>query len=164
MIVRGWSSSRQQRLRALLLSGVASWLGACASSGSGTAQDVAAAVSGETVKLTAALVPVSSNVRGSVDVDSGAEPNKSRVRIELRGAAVGGQHGWQIRSGRCGETTQVVGPAAAYRAIPVRADGTADLSTTVPVALNPSLQYNVALLASRTDLDGVIACGNLTTR
>jgi hypothetical protein len=41
-----------------------------------------------------------------------------------------------------------VARSGAYRAIPARADGTADLSTTVPVALNPGLQYNVALFAS----------------
>lgn len=115
-------------------------------------------------KLTAALVPAGGNVRGSVDIDSGVEPNKSRARIELRGAAVGAQHGWQVRTGRCGETTQVVGSPAAYRPIPVRADGTADLTVTIPVVLDPTQQYNVALLATRTDIDGVIACGNLTTR
>ena len=115
-------------------------------------------------KLTAALVPAGSNVRGSVDIDSGVEPNKSMARIELRGATVGAQHGWQIRSGRCGETTQVVGSPAAYRPITVRADGTAELTATVPLVLDPNRQYNVALFATRTDLDGVIACGNLTIR
>ena len=100
----------------------------------------------------------------SVDFDSGVEPNKSRARIELRGATVGAEHGWQIRSGRCGETTQVVGSPAAYRPITVRADGTAALTATVPFVLDKSQQYNVALFANRTDQDGVIACGNLTAR
>jgi hypothetical protein len=115
-------------------------------------------------KLTAALVPAGGNVRGSIDIDSGVEPNKSRVRIELRGASVGAEHGWQVRTGRCGETTQVVGSPAAYRAITVRGDGTADMTVTIPIVLDGSRQYNVALLANRTDLDGVIACGNLTAR
>jgi hypothetical protein len=110
-------------------------------------------------------VPQSGNVRGSLDLESGVEPNKSRARLELRGASVGAQHGWQIRTGRCGETTtQVVGSPAAYRAITVRADGTADVTTTIPIVLQAGQQYNVALLANRTDLEGVIACGNLTPR
>ena len=104
-------------------------------------------------------------MRGSLDLDSGVEPNKSRARIELRGATVGAQHGWQIRTGRCGETnTQVLGSLAAYRAITVRPDGTADLTTTIPVVLQPGQQYNVAVLANRTEQEGIIACGNLTPR
>jgi hypothetical protein len=34
----------------------------------------------------------------------------------------------------------------------------------VPIALDPNAQYNVALFADRTDLNGIIACGNLTMR
>jgi hypothetical protein len=156
-------TSLQQCLRALLHALFSGALVACATGGTQSSVESVAAA-GQALKLTAALVPVSSNVRGSVDLDSGVEPNKSRVRIELRGAPVGAQHGWQIRSGRCGETTQVVGSPAAYRPIAVRADGTAELTMTVPIVLEPSQQYNVALFANRTDIDGVIACGNLTVR
>jgi hypothetical protein len=115
-------------------------------------------------KITAALVPVSSNVRGSVDLDRSAEPNKFRVRIQLRGAAVGAQHGWQIRSGRCGESSPPVGSSAAYPSIPVRADGTADVRMTISLMLDASQQYIAVLYAGPTEIDGTIACGNITSR
>ena len=158
--------SARQGGRVVALVAVACTFSACATSGTPASTGAAEAASVGTAasKLTAALVPAGGNIRGSIDIDSGVEPNKSRVRIELRGASVGAEHGWQVRTGRCGETTQVVGTPAAYRAITVRADGTADMTVTIPIVLDGSRQYNVALLANRTDLDGVIACGNLTAR
>ena len=157
--------ARVPTLAGVAFAGVA--LTGCATSGSqqvSTGAADAAPVGVAAGQLTAALVPAGGNVRGSVDIDSGSEPGKSRVRIELRGAAVGAQHGWQVRTGRCGETTQAVGSPAAYRPIAVRADGTAELTTTIPVVLEAGRQYNVALFPNRTELDQAIACGNLTAR
>jgi hypothetical protein len=159
--------SGRQVGRVAALVAVACTFGACATSGTPASTGAAAEAAPVGIaasKLTAALVPAGGNVRGSIDIDSGVEPNKSRVRIELRGASVGAEHGWQVRTGRCGETTQVVGSPAVYRAITVRGDGTADMTVTIPIVLDGSRQYNVALLANRTDLDGVMACGNLTAR
>jgi hypothetical protein len=156
---RSIRSATPRRLTALLLAGL---VGCAGGTRPAPATAGGAGIAPPPVKLTAALVPAGGNVRGSIDIDSGAEPNKSRVMIQLRGASVGAQHGWQVRTGRCGETTQVVGSPAAYRPITVRADGTAELTTTIPVVLDPAQRYSVVLLASRTDMEGIIACGNLT--
>lgn len=81
--------------------------------------------------------------------------------IQISNAAPGGTHPWEIQRGRCGERGTVLGSSDAYDALDVDEDGLATAQTTLDVAPNPNGTYHVVVLASSTNRDLIVACGNL---
>jgi hypothetical protein len=111
--------------------------------------------------MSAALAGVSSPVSGTAELKPGATPNEIRATVRIAGSVVGLVHPWALRAGRCGEAGGVVGPADAYPTLEVRADGTAEATTTLPVAMPLGRAHVVTVMRSRSD-STVIACGLLT--
>lgn len=89
----------------------------------------------------------------------GASSTDAAIRI--RNAAPGGTHPWEIQRGQCGEHGTVLGSSDGYDALDVDEEGRAAAQATLDVAPNPNGTYHVAVLASASNRDLVIACGNL---
>jgi hypothetical protein len=111
--------------------------------------------------MSATLTGVASPVSGTAELKPGATPNEIRATVRISGSVVGLAHPWALRSGRCGETGGVLGPASAYTSLDVRPDGTAEATTTLPVPMPLNTAHSVTVMRSRSD-STVIACGLLT--
>jgi len=112
-------------------------------------------------ELVATLAPANSRMTGDASVKPGGKG--MRVKVSIRNASSQTDDlPWQIRKGSCGENGDVIGAQAAYRVMQVRADQTADVNVNLPFVLDEGEKYSVLVLASRTDMDRMIACGNLT--
>jgi hypothetical protein len=103
---------------------------------------------------------------GAVQIDGTAWMTDSgdggtRLNIELRNAAPGGIHPWLVQYGRCGADRGIFGSMSDYQALEVGRDGTASATTVIEEPLPEDGSYSVAVLASPTNRDLVIACGNL---
>ena len=81
--------------------------------------------------------------------------------INIRGATSGGHHPWHVHRGSCGSGGTIVGAAGDYPPLHVGANGTASATATISVALNEDEDYHVNVHRSPTELNVIIACGNL---
>lgn len=108
-----------------------------------------------------------SSLRGAVDIEGTAwmfpsdGGEETSVMVELRNAAPGGAHPWEMRRGRCGEPGTMLGSSNNYRVLQVGNDGTALSESTLYIRPNPDASYHVRVLASAANRDLIIACGNL---
>lgn len=90
-----------------------------------------------------------------------AQDTTTRVQISLENAAPGGHHPWMVQRGRCGADRGLFGDASSYEPLAVDDDGTASASAIVRERVPTSGTYSVAVLASPSNQDLVVACGNL---
>jgi hypothetical protein len=108
-----------------------------------------AAMSGSTVHGTAAIHSMTAG--------------QQTVELQLSGATPGATYPWHIHSGSCSDgMTPVVGNPSLYTALGTGGDGTASLTATIPVTLDPAQRYHVNVHASPTDMGTIVACGDLT--
>jgi hypothetical protein len=103
-----------------------------------------------------------STVHGTATVHSMAA-GQTMVEVQVSGGTSGATYPWHIHTGSCSDgMTPIVGSASLYTALGASGDGTASLSTTVPVTLDPAQPYHVNIHASPTDMGTIVACGDLT--
>ena len=103
-----------------------------------------------------------STVHGTATVHSMA-PGQTMVEVQLSGATSGATYPWHIHNGSCSDgMTPIVGSAQLYTALGASGDGTASVTTTIPVTLDPAQRYHVNVHASPTDMGTIVACGDLT--
>ena len=100
-------------------------------------------------------------MQGSAAMRLGPDGRSTRVTVALANAAPGGVHPWQLRHGRCGQDGGSYGPADAYEALTVDAQGHAAGAVTVPLRTPTEGPYFVRVAASATDPETIVACGNL---
>ena len=100
-----------------------------------------------------------SNVRGTASVHSALAA--SVVRIAISGAAANAHHPWHVHRGTCDSGGAIVGDPSAYAALHVGSDGTASANSTIGTAINDDEKYHVNVHRSPTQLEVIIACGNL---
>lgn len=100
-------------------------------------------------------------VKGSGYLARGDSPNTSKAVIHISNATQGGIHPWQLRSGHCGTDGQILGDQSAYPDLKVDKDGTAQGGANLNIPFPTSGAYSLQVLASRSNLGTVIACGNL---
>jgi hypothetical protein len=100
-------------------------------------------------------------INGTAWMAAGSNANETRVRVEIENAAPGGTHPWRVQRGRCGSTGIAFGNPSDLDPIEVDDDGRAAITANVPVALPRDGDYSIAILASPTNRDLVVACGNL---
>lgn len=103
---------------------------------------------------------------GAVQIDGNAwmadgDDGGTRVHIQIENAAPGGIHPWLVQRGRCGADLGLFGAASDYQALEVGGDGTASATTVVQEPFPEDGTFSVLILASPTNRDLVIACGNL---
>jgi hypothetical protein len=70
---------------------------------------------------------------------------------------------WHVHFGTCGNDQGIVGDASAYPAIRPGSDGTATVSASLSVPLDPNKSYFVNIHKSPTELSTIVACGALST-
>ena len=103
-----------------------------------------------------------STVHGTAMVHS-MTPGQQTVELQVSGATAGATYPWHIHSGSCADgMTPVVGSPALYTALGTSGDGTASLTATIPVTLDPTQRYHVNIHASPTNMGTIVACGDLT--
>jgi hypothetical protein len=90
-----------------------------------------------------------------------ADSNATRVHVSIENAAPGGRHPWMVQRGRCGADRGMFGTEADYQPLQVSGNGTATATTVVNERLPSTGTYSVTVLASPSNQDLVVACGNL---
>ena len=95
-------------------------------------------------------------------VRGGAEG--THVFIDLDGGEAEAIYPWHIHSGECGDAQPpIVGSASAYSPIHVAAGdgGEGDAEASIDVALDAGADYIINVHLSPTQLDSIVACGEL---
>jgi hypothetical protein len=111
--------------------------------------------------MSATLEGVASPVTGQARLLPGATDAEVRASVTISNSLAGLAHPWSVRAGRCGEAGARRGGAGTYPPLEVRADGTAEATATLPIAMPVNAAHSVAVQRSRSD-STVIACGVLT--
>ena len=83
------------------------------------------------------------------------------VEVAIQNAAPGGVHPWEVRRGQCGSGRAAFGESASYEPMEVENDGRASSSATVNEPFPQTGEYSVAILASPSNRDLIVACANL---
>ena len=99
------------------------------------------------------------NVRGN-SVVLVAE-GRSNVTIAIEGVQPGAVHPWHVHAGVCGSSGPIVGDPGAYTPITVGNDGIGRASAAVALRLEESAKYHVNVHLSPSQMETIIACGNL---
>ena len=86
---------------------------------------------------------------------------RTTASVSLEGATNGGQHPWMIHEGSCNMPGAAVGMASDYPLISVGADGRGSANANLPARLDEAKDYVVVVHASQSDLQTVVACGDL---
>ena len=103
-----------------------------------------------------------STVHGTATVHS-MTPGQQTVELQVSGATPGATYPWHIHSGSCADgMTPVVGTPSLYTALGTSGDGTASLTTNLPITLDVNQRYHVNVHASPTNMGTIVACGDLT--
>ena len=86
---------------------------------------------------------------------------RTNVSVNLAGAMAGQQLPWHVHEGTCDNDMGIVGSPSAYPLITVANDGTASVNAVVGVSLDEAKDYFVNVHASPTNLQTIVACGDL---
>ncbi|HUF12606.1 MAG TPA: hypothetical protein VMN78_05885 [Longimicrobiales bacterium] len=81
--------------------------------------------------------------------------------VSIAGADVGARHPWHVHSGSCATGGPIMGPAAEYPVLLVRADGRASASANLAIGLDDNANYHINVHRSPSDLGTIVSCGNL---
>ena len=122
-------------------------------------------MAGPAATWTTTLVPVSEvsgAIAGTAELDS-IGPAASTARISIRGDRPGAIRPWHVHHGRCGQDGAVLGSASDYPPVKIGQDGTGTATATLKVATPAAGDYLINVHASATDLQTIVACGDLQT-
>ena len=86
---------------------------------------------------------------------------KTNVSVNLANAMAGQRLPWHVHKGTCDNDMGIVGSASQYPVIVVANDGTASANTVLGVSLDEAENYFVNVHASSTNMQTIVACGNL---
>lgn len=101
-------------------------------------------------------------VEGDADVE--ALDQGTRVDIDLRGAASNSMLPWHLHEGTCGSGGAIVGDPAAYPPLAVELDGSGSSEADLQVSLTPGSDYHVNVHKSPSELETIVACGEVEAR
>ena len=87
---------------------------------------------------------------------------QSTVTVTLTGGQQGGSHPWMVHEGKCGSAGAAIGAAGAYPPLVFNAEGRAEATSQLSVALDEAKDYHVRVHASQADMATVVACGDLS--
>ncbi len=103
-----------------------------------------------------------STVHGTAMVHS-MNAGQETVEVQISGGTPGATYPWHIHTGSCSDgMTPIVGNGSLYTALGTSGDGTAAVTTTIPITLDQTQRYHVNVHASPTDMGTIVACGDLT--
>ena len=86
---------------------------------------------------------------------------KTTASISIDGATSGGQYPWMIHEGTCNQPGNPVGMASDYPLVSIGADGKGHATANVMHRLDEAKDYVVVVHASQSDMQTVVACGDL---
>jgi hypothetical protein len=86
---------------------------------------------------------------------------RTNVSVNLANAMAGQQLPWHVHEGTCDNDMGIVGGAASYPVITVGNDGRGSASAALTVSLDEAKDYFVNIHASPTNLQTIVACGDL---
>lgn len=89
------------------------------------------------------------------------EGGKTTISINLANAMAGQRLPWHIHEGTCTQDMGIVGDPSAYAPIVVGNDGTATANATLTISLDEAKDYFVNIHASPTNMQTIVACGDL---
>jgi hypothetical protein len=87
---------------------------------------------------------------------------QSTITVNVNGLTAGASHAWRVFEGKCTAAGALVGSAGSYSPITAGADGTAQASARLSVALDEAKDYSIRIYASPTETTTVAACGDLS--
>jgi hypothetical protein len=103
-------------------------------------------------------------VGGSASMVAGDIGSQSRAAVAIFGGAPGAVYTWHVHAGRCGDDRGILGQATDYPPITVGQDGRGEAVALVSSATPTAGDYFVNIHASASDLQTIVACGNLARR
>ncbi len=89
------------------------------------------------------------------------DEGRTTVAIEIRGAAANAMLLWHVHQGVCGSGGPIVGDPAAYPPLAAGLDGSASADTTIDVILDPAADYHINVHESPSEIDTIVACGEV---
>jgi hypothetical protein len=87
---------------------------------------------------------------------------QSTITVNLNGLTPGATHAWRVHEGKCSGAGALVGSGGLYAPVTAAADGTAQGSARLSLALDEAKDYNIRIYASPTETTTVAACGDLS--
>jgi hypothetical protein len=86
---------------------------------------------------------------------------KTTVSVNLANAMAGQRLPWHVHNGTCSNDMGIFGDASLYPVIVVANDGTASVNAVINYTLDEAKDYMVNVHASPTNLQTIVACGDL---
>ena len=86
---------------------------------------------------------------------------KTTVTVNLANAMAGQRLPWHVHNGTCDNDMGIFGDASLYPVIVVANDGTASVNTVLNYSLDEAKDYMINVHASPTNLQTIVACGDL---
>lgn len=116
----------------------------------------------DTVTSSAALRAIMATpITGTATVTPAGDGNAFAASISIAGAQPGTVYPWYVHIGDCSNQRGVVGELQMYPPITAGPDGTGKATATIPFPLPRNAAWSVSVFPSQTQLETVIACGNL---
>jgi hypothetical protein len=98
--------------------------------------------------------------RGYASMSNADGGKKTQVDVSIENAVPRGQHPWVIRTGQCGGMGAEVQRASDGRSLKVDDEGKARARLSFDLSFPTSGDYMIAVLASDSNQERVLACGN----
>lgn len=89
------------------------------------------------------------------------DEGRTSVAIEIRGAAANAMLPWHVHQGACGSGGAIVGDPASYPPLAAGLDGSASGEAILDPALDPDADYHINVHKSPSEMDTIVACGDL---
>jgi len=105
--------------------------------------------------------PRDRQVAGSAYMAPGSLPRTTVVMVYILGATPLRTHPWSLHRGRCNDDRGAVSKSTFYPPLVVDADGQGAGDVTLDLATPGRGEYFVAVYSASTDMETVIACGQL---
>jgi hypothetical protein len=86
---------------------------------------------------------------------------RTNVTVNIQNATPGARLPWHIHEGSCGNDRGIFGSASDYTPLTVGSNGAATGAADVGVSLDEAKDYFVNVHASSTNLQTIVACGDL---
>ena len=100
-------------------------------------------------------------VAGSASMSPGAQEGTTVAMVYILGGTPLRTHPWSVRRGRCGADAGPLSTRAYFEPLVVGSDGESASSATLDLHTPAAGSYYVAVYSASTDMETVIACGNL---
>jgi hypothetical protein len=100
-----------------------------------------------------------SAITGNFKANSGE--GKTTVAVNIANAMAGQRLPWHVHEGKCDNDMGIIGGASSYPIITVGNDGRASSNVVLSLQLDEAKDYFVNVHASPTNLQTIVACGDL---